>query len=212
MCTGRIDSGLVLQAFSNGADGVIIGGCWPGECHYSTEGNYHALSMTLLTKRLLNHIGVSPERLRLEWISSAEGIRFAQIMNDFVKKVKELGPLGKGGGTDEDGLKLNLDALKNLVPYIKLVERERLRVHPDSEEAYKSFFASNEGERLVSELILDKLATSQMVLLLREKPLTAGEISKRLGLALSEVTRHLHRSIRQGFIKFDEGQKRFALA
>jgi coenzyme F420-reducing hydrogenase delta subunit len=212
MCTGRVDPALVLQAFSNGADGVVIGGCWPGECHYTTEGNYHALSMVLLTRRLLKQIGVNPERLRLEWISAAEGIRFARVMNDVAKKVKELGPLGKSEGIDENALKFKLEALTNLLPYIKLVERERLRVHPDSEEAYKNFFASNEGDRLVSELILDKLAMSQMMLLLREKPLSAGEISKILGLDPSEVTRHLRRSVRQGLVKFDGSQKRFALA
>ena len=212
MCTGRVDPALVLQAFSNRADGVVIGGCWPGECHYTTEGNYHALSMVLLTRRLLKQIGVNPERLRLEWISSAEGIRFAQVMNDVAKKVKELGPLGKSEGIDENALKFNLEAIKNLLPYIKLVERERLRVYPDSEEAYRKFFASDEGDRLVSELILDKLAMSQMMLLLRDKPLSAGEISKILGLDSSEVTRHLRRSVRQGLVKFDESQKRFALA
>jgi len=212
MCTGRVDPALVLQAFSNRADGVVIGGCWPGECHYTTEGNYHALSMVLLTRRLLKQIGVNPERLRLEWISSAEGIRFAQVMNDVAKKVKELGPLGKSEGIDENALKFNLEAIENLLPYIKLVERERLRVYPDSEEAYRKFFASDEGDRLVSELILDKLAMSQMMLLLRDKPLSAGEISKILGLDPSEVTRHLRRSVRQGLVKFDESQKRFALA
>ena len=212
MCTGRVDPALVLQAFSNRADGVVIGGCWPGECHYTTEGNYHALSMVLLTRRLLKQIGVNPERLMLEWISSAEGIRFAQVMNDVAKMVKELGPLGKSEGIDENALKFNLEAIKNLLPYIKLVERERLRVHPDSEEAYRKFFASDEGDRLVSELILDKLAMSQMMLLLRDKPLSAGEISKILGLDSSEVTRHLRRSVRQGLVKFDESQKRFALA
>jgi len=209
MCTGRIDPALVLQAFSNRADGVLIGGCWPGECHYATEGNYHALGMMLLTRRLLKHIGVNPERLRLEWISAAEGIRFAQVMNDVAKKVKEFGPLGKGEGIDEDALKFKLEAVKNLLPYIKLVERERLRVHPDTEEAYKKFFASDEGDRLVSELILDKLAISQILLLLRERSLSTGEISKILGLDPSEVLRHLHSSARQGFVRFDENQRRF---
>lgn len=209
MCTGRVDPALVLQAFSNRADGVVIGGCWPGECHYTTEGNYHALGMMLLTRRLLKYIGVNPERLRLEWISAAEGIRFAQVMNDVVKKVKELGPLGKGEGIDENALEFKLEAVKNLLPYIKLVERERLRVHPDSEEAYKKFFASDEGDRLVSQLILDKLAISQMILLLRKKPRSTGEISEILALSPSEVSRHLNHAARQGLVRFDEGQKRF---
>ncbi len=212
MCTGRVDPAFVLQAFSSGADGVFIGGCWPGECHYTTEGNYHALGMMLLIKKILKHIGVNPERLRLEWVSAAEGIRFAEVMNDVAKKVKELGPLGKAEGIDENALKFKLEAVKNLLPYIKLVERERLRVHPDAEEAYKNFFASDEGDRLIRELIIDKLAVSQMMLLLREKPLSVGELSERLRLDPSEVTRHLQHSVRQGFVKFDESRKRFALA
>ena len=165
--------------------------------------------MMLLTRRLLKHIGVNPERLRLEWISAAEGIRFAQVMNDVAKRVKELGPLGKGEGIDEDAMKFKLEAVKNLLPYIKLVERERLRVHPDSEEAYKKFFVSDEGDRLVSELILDKLAISQMMLLLREKPRSTGEISEILGLNPSEVSRQLNSAARQGLVRFDESQKRF---
>ena len=70
---GRIDLAFVLRAFSNGNDGVFIGGCWLGECHYITEGNYDALSMMHLCKKLLEHIGLNPDRLRLEWLSSSEG-------------------------------------------------------------------------------------------------------------------------------------------
>jgi len=211
MCTGRIDPAFIIRAFSNGTDGVFIGGCWPGECHYPMEGNYHALSMVLLTKKLLKHIGVNPERLRLEWVSAAQGIRFAEVINDIVRKVKELGPIGTGEGIDENGLKFKLKAIRNLLPYMKLVERERLRVPVDSEAAYQEFFASDEADRLFHELIVDPLVMSQIMLLLREKPLSAGEISERLRLDASEIRRHLHRSVKQGFVKFDEGQKRFAL-
>jgi len=121
----------MLRAFSNGTDGVFIGGCWPGECHYITEGNYLALSNVHLVRKLLAHIGVNPERLRLECISASEGIRFAEVMNDFSKKLKALGPLGKGEGIDENGLKFKLEAVRNLIPYIKLVERGRLGVRFD---------------------------------------------------------------------------------
>ena len=207
MCTGRVDPAFILRAFLNGLDGVFIGGCWPGECHYTTEGNYHALSTMLLTKKLLEHIGLNPERLRLEWISAAEGIRFAEVMNDVAKKVKELGPLGKNEGIDGNGLKVKLKALMNLLPYIKLVEREKLRVPFDKEEEYENFFASDEADRLFRELIADKLAVSQMMLLLQENPLSVGEISAILGLKLADVSRHLNRSVRQGLVSFDESQR-----
>jgi len=208
MCSGRVDPAFVFRAFSNGTDGVFIGGCWLGECHYITEGNYDAVSMVHLCKKLLEQIGVNPERLRLEWVSASEGLRFAEVITDFTKKLKGLGPLG----IDENGLKLKLEAVKNLVPYIKLVERERFRVHFKTEEEYNKFFTSDEVDRLFHELIVDKLAISQIMLLLREKPLSTGEISEILGLNPSEVSRYLNSSARQGLIRFDESQKRFAPA
>jgi coenzyme F420-reducing hydrogenase delta subunit len=86
MCTGRVDIAFVLRAFSKGADGVFIGGCWLGECHYVTEGNYDALFNMHFTKKLLEQVGLNPDRLRLEWISASEGTRYAEVMNDFGKK------------------------------------------------------------------------------------------------------------------------------
>ena len=143
MCTGRVDPAFILRAFSNGTDGVFIGGCWPGECHYPTEGNLHALSIVLLTGKLLEKIGVNSRRLRLEWVSAAQGIRFAEVMNDLAGKFKELGPLGEGEGIDQDALKFRLKAVENLLPYIKLVERERLIGRCDSEEQIKKFKLRN---------------------------------------------------------------------
>jgi len=212
MCTGRVDLGFILRAFSNGTDGVFIGGCWPGECHYLTEGNYLALSIVHLSKKLLKQIGVNPERLRLEWVSASEGSRFAEVMNDFTRKLKELGPLGKGEGIDEKELKFKLEAVNSLVPYIRLVERERLRVHFKSEKEWNKFFTSDEVERLFQELIGDKLVISQIMALLRERPLSTGEISEVVGSSPSEVTKHLNISARQGLVRYDENQKRFTLA
>lgn len=207
MCTGRVDPAFILRALENGADGVYVGGCWPGECHYNTEGNYHALGMVRLTKKLLEWIGVSPERLRLEWVSASEGIRFASVMNEFGTQIEQLGPLGRSEGINENALRLKLEAVKNLLPYIKLVERERMRVVPfDSVEEYDAFFASDDMDRLYRELIADKLATSEMMLVLKEGPRSHGEISQLLGLEQDEVARLVSTSVRQGLVKLDEKQ------
>ena len=211
-CTGRVDLAFVLRAFKNGADGVIIGGCWPGECHYVTEGNYDALGNMYLCKKLLEYVGVNPERLRLEWIAASEGSRFAEVMSDFAAKMREIGPLGQNEGIDARRLKLKLAALNRLVPYIKLVERERLRLPAKSEEAYKAFYESDEVNRLFRDLIADKLAISQILMLLAEKPLSTGEISERLGLHPSDVSRHMNSSCRQGLVSYDLDQKCYALA
>jgi F420-non-reducing hydrogenase iron-sulfur subunit len=92
MCSGRVDPQFVLDAFAKGADGVLIGGCHPGDCHYQ-EGNYKALRRFRLLQRLLKQMGIEEERVRLEWISAAEGDRVRVVMNDMVEKLKALGPL-----------------------------------------------------------------------------------------------------------------------
>jgi coenzyme F420-reducing hydrogenase delta subunit len=212
MCTGRVDLAFMLRAFLKGADGVFIGGCWPGECHYVTEGNYDALSNVHLCRKLMERIGVSPERLRIEWISAAEGSRFAEVVNDFVKTLKALGPLGAGEGERGDGLKRKLEAVDKLVPYIKLVEREKLRLPVKSEAAYNEFYESLELDRLFEDLFADKLAVSQILSLLEDKPLSTGEISEILGLNPSEVSKHMNDSSRQGLVRYDVGRKRYALA
>ena len=92
MCSGRVDPQFVLDAFAHGADGVLIGGCHPGDCHYQ-EGNYKALRRYRLLKRMLGQMGIEEDRLRLEWISASEAERFRWVMNDMVEHVRALGPL-----------------------------------------------------------------------------------------------------------------------
>lgn len=211
MCTGRVDLAFLLRAFSNGKDGVLIGGCHLGDCHYVTEGNYHALHMVQLCKKLMEHVGLNPERLRIEWISAGEGVRFAEVVNDFSKKLRALGPLGEGDGIDAKTLEVKLQALTRLLPYLRLVERERLRVRFETEEEYEEFFRSEEVERVFRELVVDKLAVSQMMLLLGESALSMAEISEALQLPPSEVSRHLSSSARHGLVRYDEAENRFAL-
>jgi len=92
MCSGRVDPQFVLEAFARGADGVLIGGCHPGDCHYQ-EGNYKALRRFKLLKRMLMDMGIEEERIRLEWISASEADRLRAAVNDMVEKVRALGPL-----------------------------------------------------------------------------------------------------------------------
>ena len=212
MCTGRVDLAFMLRAFSNGKDGVFIGGCWPGECHYITKGNYLALSMMHLCRKLLTLIGLDPQRLRLEWISASEGSRYAEVMNDFSQTVKSLGPLGEGEGIDKNVLASRMKTLQSMIPYIKLVEVERLRIRVKSVEAVEAFYDSDEFDTMFRELIADKLAICQFMALLREKPRSTGELSQLLGLSSSEISRHVNIAARQGMCRFDESQNLIAAA
>jgi len=92
MCSGRIDPQFVLDAFAKGADGVLIGGCHPNDCHYQ-EGNYKCLRRFNLLQRVVKQMGIEDQRLRLEWISAAEADRLRVVVNDMVEKVRALGPL-----------------------------------------------------------------------------------------------------------------------
>jgi len=91
MCSGRVDPLFIFKAFEKGADGVLIAGCHPGDCHYQC-GNYKTMRRIHVMKKMLEQMGINPERLRLEWVSAAESTRFVNVVNDMTEKIKELGP------------------------------------------------------------------------------------------------------------------------
>jgi F420-non-reducing hydrogenase iron-sulfur subunit len=109
MCSGRVDPTFVLKAFAEGADGVLVAGCHPGDCHYQ-EGNYKALRRVLLLKRVLRDFGIDERRLRLEWISAAEGEKFAKATTEFTEEVRALGPLKLDTGLVPQPLEASLES------------------------------------------------------------------------------------------------------
>jgi len=208
MCTGRVDLSFIIRAFKNGVDGIFIGGCWPGECHYLTEGNYLAFSTVEICKKLLEYTRLDPERLRLEWISAAEGSRFAGLMNDFSKKLKSIGPLAG----DADGYETRLETVNKLIPYIKLVERERLRVPVKSEKAFDDFYRSEEFNQLFRELILDKLYLAEIHSLLGKESLSSEEIAGATRISQSEVVKYLNSSCRYGLTDYNAKDNLYTLS
>ena len=92
MCTGRIDPGFVFKALAAGADGVLLAGCHPGDCHYS-EGNFKCLRRAMMIQRLVKAFGIDERRVRLEWISASEGEKFARVSREMEAEIRELGPL-----------------------------------------------------------------------------------------------------------------------
>jgi coenzyme F420-reducing hydrogenase delta subunit len=153
MCSGRVDLGFVLKAFSNGVDGVFMGACHLGECNYITHGNYHALNMVLLCKKLMEYVGLNPERLRIEFMSSGEGNVFTKVVDDFSKQVRGLGPLGTSEDIDKEELKTRLEEVRKLIPYIKMLEKEKLESHLESEEEYEGLFTREEIDKLFDEVV-----------------------------------------------------------
>ncbi len=114
MCSGRLDPVFVLKAFSGGADGVLITGCHPGECHY-IEQNYKALRRVMLLKRTIAPMGIDAQRLKLVWASAAEGVLFAEEVKEFVEEIRKLGPLNWPARSNRNEIPL-LNNLREEVP------------------------------------------------------------------------------------------------
>jgi F420-non-reducing hydrogenase iron-sulfur subunit len=213
MCSGRVDMEFILRAFANGQDGVFIGGCRLGECNYITHGNFDAYATVQLGKKIMEHIGLNPARLRIEFMSGADGNLLAEVSDDFAEQVKALGPIVNGEeGLDADTLQFKLAAARKLVPYLKLVERERLRVPIKTEEAYQAFFKSEEINNLIDGILMDRLAVNQILQILKETPLSTNDISERLGLNPSDVSRHMNRSSTHGLVRYDTSSNCYVLA
>jgi F420-non-reducing hydrogenase iron-sulfur subunit len=96
MCSGRVEPEFILKAFAEGADGVLVLGCHPGDCHYS-EGNYKTMRRIALLQRALRKLGIEEGRVRLDWVSAGEGDRFARLVDEFVANVRALGPFRRSG-------------------------------------------------------------------------------------------------------------------
>lgn len=119
MCTGRLDPAFPLEGLATGADGIFVGGCHPGECHY-IDGNYHALVSAALVHETLARLGINKDRFLIDWASAAEGPNFVKIITSFTEKVVELGPLGETEGQDPQQLRHKLAAAAEVARGLKL--------------------------------------------------------------------------------------------
>jgi coenzyme F420-reducing hydrogenase delta subunit len=186
MCSGRVDPVFVLQAFLSGFDAVLVLGCHPGDCHY-INGNYHAEKKMHLTRRLLAIAGVSHQRLHLDWVSAAEGMRFAQIVTNFTNQVRELGPLGK-----EESQVQPLKAAKAAVQQEKLrwlVGRELDLIEKGN--VFGEKMTSSKWEALLDTIIQEDYKKMLIANYIEQIPRSVKEIAGFSGLTPVEVSSHL---------------------
>lgn len=146
---------FVLRAFSKGIDGVFIGACHLNECNYITHGNFQARNMVLLVKRIMEYVGLNPERLQIQFMSGAESNVFVESVNSFVKKIKEIGPLGKGEGEtiEGDALESKFADITKLVPYIKVTTNEKLTTRLEGHGPHEDFFTKEEVAKLLTDVV-----------------------------------------------------------
>ena len=203
MCTGRIDPFMILDAFLCGVDGVLILGCKDGECHYVT-GNMEAKNKIGMTSRLLRIIGIDQNRIYFGQLSSAEGTRFVELVENFTKRIKEIGALGTEIKEDKEELKFRLEAAK------AAVEGEKLRwvIGKKTEfmgigNKYGEMFTRHEMDRFLDGLIMDEVAVREIQLLLQERPLSVKQISERLKIPSNRVLRYIAGLRRKGVVDME---------
>ena len=200
MCSARVDPVFIVDAFIKGVDGILVGGCHLGDCHY-IGGNYEAVHTIHATKKVLDHAGVCAERLLLEWVSAAEGVRFAEVIKSFTQQIKELGPLGSGEGESSEGLPFRLKAAKAMVAEEKVRWIMAKQSSFQSEgNVYGEVFSRHEIDRLLDGLFSEELVANEILLLLQEESLPVTEISRRLNLPPAKMLVHISSLRKKGLI------------
>lgn len=214
MCSGRVDPVVVLEMFANGADGVLVMGCHPGECHY-LEGNFYAERRIKMLKKLLVATRLEPERLRLEWVSAAEGARFAGVVKDFTNQIRHLGPSPLAGEKPDDVILACVRAAERAAGTSRLrtlVGREKKLI--EEENVYGEKVAQEEFDELMDESIEEEYLRSRIYLLAKDKSISVEELARCLGVDSEAVLRHVVVMKRRGLLKMDriEGDSPFYVA
>jgi len=203
MCTGRIDPVIVLETLANGADGVMVMGCHPGDCHY-IEGNLQAEYKIKMLKKLIGLTGLEPERLRLEWVSASEGGLFADLVKEFSSQITALGPSPLTGEKPDTIIFENIQAAKSAVEDFRLrvlVGREKELV--EKGDAYGEKTVQEELERTMDEAIHAEYLRNKIYLMVRKESQSVKELSKCLDLEPQTTLRHIVVLRRRGMITVD---------
>lgn len=206
-CVGRLDPIIVLETFTRGADGVLIIGCPPPDCH-CVNGNLQAERKTKMLKKLLSLTGLEPERLRLDWTYASEIERFAEIVNDFRNQVTEVGPSPLAGESQETNILLNIRAAKAVAEDFGLrvlVGRERELT--EEENMYGEKISQEEFDALLRGSIEAEFIRHKIHLLTKEKPMSVKEIAAITNMKPVLVLRHIVNMRRKGMINLDRVER-----
>jgi coenzyme F420-reducing hydrogenase delta subunit len=203
MCSGRLDPAIVLEMLIQGADGVFIGGCHLGDCHY-IKGNYYAEKRYKMTKKLLTKTGLNPERLQLKWISASEGQLFADTMKEITDIITNLGPSPVAGSNPD------LDILEQLLIIRNAAEDYRLRVLIgkglsliDEHNVYNEQLDSERFEVLLDNAIEEEYIRSGILYMTKEKPVSVTDISTKIKVSPEIILKHVVTLKDRDLIKMD---------
>lgn len=201
MCSGRVDPAIIFEAFKGGADGVFVGGCHFGDCHYQ-KGNYQAERKVNTTKRLLEKVGMEPERLRIEWVSASEGGRFAQVIDEFTKQVAELGPSPSKKNKD---IFEALEAAQNEANDVRirwLVGKERKLV--EEENVYGEKLKQEEFDEVINEALISEFVRNRILNVTKEDPKSVLQMAEELNESPNNILKQIVALRRKGLVELIE--------
>ncbi len=190
MCSGRVDPGFVIEAIELGIDGVYVMGCHIGDCHY-LEGNYEAVKKFDMTKEFLKLVGLE-ERIRLDWVSASEGVRFGEVVSKFVTDIKELGPSPLSGDHPDNELLEKVRAIKMAVSSNRmraLVGRERKIT--EEENVYGEKYPVERFKELMLQAIKEEYERHRILLSLEDESKSIKDLAAELGIDPSIVLEHM---------------------
>lgn len=202
MCSGRVDPVFIPKVFLAGNDGMMVLGCHPGDCHYLT-GNIQAERKINLTQKLFEMAGIGSERILLDWVSAGEGERFAQVVRQFVEKIRSLGPFP-----------LDREMKEKLAAIKASLEGEKIRWMAgkgpellEKENVYGEHIPKEKIDGAIEGTIRDEFIKNRIILLVESKPLAATEIGHTLNLKLQETLSYLVSLVGEGKIGFDPSEE-----
>jgi len=200
MCSGRIDPILLFETLINGADGALVLGCHPGDCHY-LEGNYQAERKVRMAKKLMEQVGINPDRFHLDWVSASEGQRFANIIKEFVELIKNLGP----NPIIEDGKRAQaMLAAKEAASGFRLralVGRERSLI--EGGNSYGEKILQGKFDEVMDDAIKAEYIRAEILLLTKKEPLSVKDMAKKLELGPQETLKNVTIMVRKNLLYLD---------
>lgn len=191
MCAGRVDMVHLVRPFLEGADGVFVGSCLPGECHY-TSGNDQALGRVRLVQMILKRAGLDSRRVMMKMMSSAEGPKFVKYVSEFIQGLKEIGSLGVAEGLPIDEVRLKLTAAERAVEgeKVRWVAGKRFEF-TETGNLYGEKFTDHEIGRMFEEVVADECALQEMLLRLENQAMTAKALATQMETPPPVVVRRL---------------------
>jgi F420-non-reducing hydrogenase iron-sulfur subunit len=203
VCVGRIDPVIVLETFAKGADGVLVIGCHPPDCHY-IEGNLQAERKIKMLNKLISRTGLEPERLQLEWAYASEIERFTKIIDGFRNQVTVLGPSPLSGEKPDENILAGIMAAKAVAEDSRLrtlVGREMQLI--EEGDVYGEKVGQKEFDEVMDESIDAEYSRSRIRLLVKDKPMSVEELAKQLSLNPKMVLRHIVILRQRGLVTLD---------